>query len=383
MKNVPLPPAELSLYVYDAKVHPIDKEQWAVLVLAQSSVLDNLPVDDKHWQVRFEFKYETEDEVYFLLPTEWGSGLWQGADHNLYNIPPKPGTLYWRYYDFCVNHETDQKQESDWVGGVYFDKVYSASDGHIPRAVLQGNNAPEPYIPIEKSGNADWKPATKQERAEAWKIEKARFERLGSEIHPLQRRIGREGYVEDFGDDLWVGGGEPHKSAPQWLHDAWQTIKDFYTEQDFLTIAQNIRDQLNGVADKMAAFTDVPYGTQRRISRSPGGYRPKGASEAILSGEVIADENEARRVIAWRRDQIAKFRAGEIAEINWRLPDETEPAPEVEVDPVVDAVKNIQQKNDPKDFIKSGKPSVRSTSKEAGQKVSAKQRDAAWEEVKS
>ncbi|MCY3739914.1 MAG: hypothetical protein OXH00_02720 [Candidatus Poribacteria bacterium] len=383
MKNVPSPPTQLSLYVYDAKVHPIDKEQWPVLVLARSNALDDLPRDAKHWPAQFEFKYETEDEIYFLLPTRWGSGTWQGADHNLYNIPPKKGTLYWRYYEFCVNHETDEKQDGEWVGGVYFDKVYSASDGHIPRLVLRGNDAPTPYIPIEQAGNPDWRPATMSERAAAWKKEKARFDRLGSEIHPLQDRIAREGYVEDFGDDLWVGGGEPHASAPQWLHDAWKTIKEFHTEQDFLVIAQNIRDRLDGVANKMVAFKDVPYGTQRRISRAQGGYTPIGSSETIYSGEVIADEDEARWVIAWRRAQIRAFRAGEITEINWRAPDRNSvETPVAESDPVIEAVKQIQSQNNPADFTKSGKPKVRPTSQIAGQKVSAKQRDAAWKQVK-
>lgn len=50
-------------------------------------------------------------------------------------------------------------------------------------------------------------------------------------------------------------------------------------------------------------------------------------------------------------------------------------------DPIVDAVSTIKQRGNPKDFIKSGKPSVRATRKEAGQKVSGKERDAAWKKV--
>ena len=55
---------------------------------------------------------------------------------------------------------------------------------------------------------------------------------------------------------------------------------------------------------------------------------------------------------------------------------------EVETDPIVAAVSTIQQRNNPKEFTKSGKPYVRVTSKEAGKKVSGKERDAAWEHVK-
>ncbi|MXV76392.1 hypothetical protein F4Z99_19235 [Candidatus Poribacteria bacterium] len=54
----------------------------------------------------------------------------------------------------------------------------------------------------------------------------------------------------------------------------------------------------------------------------------------------------------------------------------------VEVDPVMKAVKQLKDTGSRSDFTKSGKPKVRPTSKIAGQKVTAKQRDAAWEQVK-
>ncbi|MDE0398882.1 MAG: hypothetical protein OXL96_13890 [Candidatus Poribacteria bacterium] len=62
--------------------------------------------------------------------------------------------------------------------------------------------------------------------------------------------------------------------------------------------------------------------------------------------------------------------------------DEASVEVEAKTDPIVDAVSTIQQRNDRKDFIRSGKPSVRATSKEAGQRVSGKERDEAWEQVK-
>lgn len=55
---------------------------------------------------------------------------------------------------------------------------------------------------------------------------------------------------------------------------------------------------------------------------------------------------------------------------------------ETKTDPIVDAVSAIKQRNNQKDFIRSGKPSVRATSAEAGQRVSGKDRDKAWEQVK-
>ncbi|MCY3723335.1 MAG: hypothetical protein OXG97_14020 [Candidatus Poribacteria bacterium] len=53
-----------------------------------------------------------------------------------------------------------------------------------------------------------------------------------------------------------------------------------------------------------------------------------------------------------------------------------------EADPIVVAVSAIKQRNNPKEFIKSGKPSVQATSREAEQRVSAKERDTAWKQVK-
>ena len=50
-------------------------------------------------------------------------------------------------------------------------------------------------------------------------------------------------------------------------------------------------------------------------------------------------------------------------------------------DPILDAVQKIKERNNPKEFTKSGKPFVRVTSKEAGQKVSGKQRDTAWKQI--
>lgn len=62
-------------------------------------------------------------------------------------------------------------------------------------------------------------------------------------------------------------------------------------------------------------------------------------------------------------------------------PSNDEASAEVETDPIVDAVSTIKARKNPKEFTKSGKPYVRVTSQEAGQKVSGKERDAAWKKV--
>ena len=54
----------------------------------------------------------------------------------------------------------------------------------------------------------------------------------------------------------------------------------------------------------------------------------------------------------------------------------------IETDPIVDAVRVIKERGNSGDFIRSGKPSVRATSKEVGQRVSGKERDEAWKQVK-
>ena len=51
------------------------------------------------------------------------------------------------------------------------------------------------------------------------------------------------------------------------------------------------------------------------------------------------------------------------------------------VDPVVDAVSKIKDRNNPKEFTRSGKPYVRLVSREAGREVSGKERDKAWQKL--
>lgn len=185
----------------------------------------------------------------------------------------------------------------------------------------------------------------------------------------IQDRLG-ECYIEDFGDDLNVGGGEPHTSAPDWVHEGWQALKDYWGEADFKSIAQNIRNRLQGQSDRDVAFDSVPYGTMRNVSVSLQSH------EGVVSVEYIADPDEAKRTIAWRREQIRLFRAGEIPQINWNPPPDTS-------DPIVAAVQAIKDRDDASDFTRRGRfPSVRATSREAERRVSAKERDAAWEKVK-
>jgi len=183
----------------------------------------------------------------------------------------------------------------------------------------------------------------------------------------IQDRLG-ECYVEDFGDDISVGGGAPHDSAPDWVHEGWQALKDYWGEEDFRSIAQNVRNRLQGQSDRRVAFDSVPYGTMRNVTTSQLSH------EGIVSTEYISDPDEAKRTIAYRREQIRLFRAGEITAINWRPPDTS--------DPIVAAVEAIKDRDDASEFTRSGRPRVDATSREAKRRVSAKERDAAWEQVK-
>lgn len=183
----------------------------------------------------------------------------------------------------------------------------------------------------------------------------------------LQDRL-TECYIEDFGDALNVGDGQPHASAPKWVHEAWQELREVWGSE-FHIIAQNIRNRLQGQSDRDVAFDSVPYGTMRNVTISQLSH------EGVVSTEYIPDPDEAKRTIAWRRKQIRLFRAGEITEINWKPPDIS--------DPIVAAVQSIKDRGDDSDFTRDGRPRVDATSREADQKVSGKQRDAAWEEVKN
>ncbi len=180
----------------------------------------------------------------------------------------------------------------------------------------------------------------------------------------IQDRLG-ECYIEDFGDDLNVGDGEPHTSAPDWVHEGWQALKDYWGAEDFKSIAQNVRNRLIGQSDRRVAFDSVPYGTMRNVTISQLSH------DGVVSTEYIPDAEEAKRTIAWRREQIRLFRAGEIEEINWRPPNTS--------DPIVAAVQAIKDRGDESDFTRRGHPSVRATSREAERRVSAKERDKAWE----
>ena len=199
------------------------------------------------------------------------------------------------------------------------------------------------------------------------KVERARVQAAYNDQKAIQDRMETECYIEDFGDELNVGDGNPHASAPQWVHDGWQALIDYWGYPDFNSIAQNIRNRLPGQSDRDVAFDSVPYGMMRNVSTALSSH------EGVVSVEYISDEDEAKRTIAWRREQIRLFRSGEITQINWRPPDTS--------DTIIAAVQQIKARGQRSEFTKSGKPTVRATSKESKQRVSAKQRDAAWEQI--
>lgn len=126
-------------------------------------------------------------------------------------------------------------------------------------------------------------------------------------------------YVEDFGDDRTVGSGAVNKSAPQWVQDDWHLLqKHWRAMNDFGSTAYSIYRTLDGNIVRGKNYQDLPYGTVRVISKGKQGDWRDGTDNVT---EVILDDDEAKRTIAWRREQIRRFRAGEVEAIDWRPPD--------------------------------------------------------------
>ena len=134
--------------------------------------------------------------------------------------------------------------------------------------------------------------------------------------HQIQDRC----FIEDFGYTDSVGNSGPHISAPTWVHETWAKLKAYWSKQShahWSSIAQNIRNELDGMGHRRVPFDSVPYGTCRLIISSKQSYM------GIVSTEYEPDKEKLIKIIAWRREQIRKYRDGEITreQINWRMPE--------------------------------------------------------------
>ena len=82
------------------------------------------------------------------------------------------------------------------------------------------------------------------EHPQFWNYETRRAE--------MERELYNNAHVEDFGTEDTVQQGSPHSSAPQWVHEHWKRIGEFWVAKGkgktthWTVIKQNIRNSLQG-----------------------------------------------------------------------------------------------------------------------------------------
>ena len=137
----------------------------------------------------------------------------------------------------------------------------------------------------------------------------------------LQRKIARECFVEQFGGSIYVGNGYPREDcSPKWLIEDFEKLRVWCVAKGgsyWSSIRTNIYNSLNGQSVRDVPFDSVPYGTMRMVNPHKTSYY------GIVSSEYIPDKEQIRKLLVWRREQIRKYRDGEIKrqDIQWRMPE--------------------------------------------------------------
>lgn len=144
------------------------------------------------------------------------------------------------------------------------------------------------------------------------------------------------GFIEDWGRDYTeiiksesyrqyqrvklMGGYEPHQSAPEWFILIYNELKAYWTKQGkqhWQNMVTHIKHNTNGshLLHRGKDINDVPYGTFRNIVQTI-----QTDKHGCITVECIPYEMERGQVLAWRREQIDKWRRGVHTEINWAPP---------------------------------------------------------------
>lgn len=157
------------------------------------------------------------------------------------------------------------------------------------------------------------------------------------EARDLADLLIKYGFIEDWGRDYTeiiksesyrqyqrvklMGGYEPHQSAPQWFVDIYNALKAYWTakgKQHWQNMVTHIKHNTNGshLLYRGKDINDVPYGTFRNIVQTI-----QTDKHGCITVECIPYEMERGQVLAYRREQIDKWRRGLIEhDIVWKPP---------------------------------------------------------------
>ena len=142
------------------------------------------------------------------------------------------------------------------------------------------------------------------------------FRELMSAMRNASQRL-KKAHVEDFGTDLRVGTGDPHPMAPPWVHQDWNTCKEYFTKLGGKAAWQSrqysFRGSLQGTCTPLMKITKLGspihhwnrqehYGIIREIGDG------RSSRYGSIIREAIPDKSVRRIVISNRRRYLAQCR---------------------------------------------------------------------------
>ena len=325
LEEVPNPSLDIAHYFVFTE--PLNKHRWPILVVVDSDNVINslhsgsgyssLPLDAQSYRAKLRWKYVMDNDELILPSIDYGSSIFRGLESDVFYIPPKKGRLYWQFYDYALVRDSniDAKANSEWVGGIEITACYTDVRAEIYSAV---SGSLEPYRPIEKCGNSNWSVEKYlSEQEEEYQESHRLFKTFETIVNPARNYLIKNLYVEDF-----EGSNSLHSSAPDWAHEKVAAIKAALTGTgEFSNVMSSIAVAVDGYfTSRDKDISEYPYGTIRLLSKYSQGHRDK------ILVEVIYDDDLRNKTLAYRREQIRLFRAGEIKEIDWRLPKDWTPS---------------------------------------------------------
>ena len=148
--NVPEPNLDIAQYF----VFLFDENKWPQLVIVDNGAIMNRPVDAQSNLAKIRWKYVTDNDELILPKLDYGHNGFYNLEYDILYIPPKTGRLYWQFYDYSIVANSDVRADSPWVGGIEITACYT----RLAEINLAINDLLDPYLAIDKCGNANWTP---------------------------------------------------------------------------------------------------------------------------------------------------------------------------------------------------------------------------------
>ena len=273
--------------------------------------------DEQSSRAKLQFKFVADDGTETLLQsTEFGTSAYSNIEKDLFYIPPKAGTLWYRYVDFCVAANSDIRKDGDWAGGIAITHGYIISGSKDDAQEIARGNNPSPSVPMAAMGNSNWDIDTHFAELELQReADRIRFQRLANEINPLRKKMGAELYPEDFYSETLTN--RQHRNyfldpnhAPQWALDGEATLKAFFTEYEIATVMTGI---LSAV-EKRRGYRQGDLSQTRQLS-APGADSSQQRVDEY--NKWLDSETKRKNILAKRRAEIAAKRAETVEETSW------------------------------------------------------------------